>query len=54
VYVRVRPFSKSELEKNCTEAVLRDGKATVLVKGLGAPDAKKVYDFDQVLLLCMY
>eukprot|EP01032_Pedospumella_encystans_P022868 gene22868-25901_t len=48
VYVRVRPFSKSELAKNCEESVVKDGKMTVLVKGLGTPDAKKYYDFDQV------
>ena len=51
VYVRVRPFSKSELAKNCEESVVKDGKMTVLVKGLGTPDAKKYYDFDQVKLL---
>ena len=48
VYVRVRPFSKSEAAKNCEESVVKDGKMTVLVKGLGQPDAKKYYDFDQV------
>ena len=49
VYVRVRPFSKSEQQRNCEEAVLRDGKMTVLVKGLGGDkEAKKYYDFDQV------
>jgi hypothetical protein len=49
VYVRVRPFSKSEAAKNCEESVVKDGKMTVLVKGLGGiPDAKKYYDFDQV------
>jgi len=50
VYVRVRPFSKSELAKNCEESVVKDGKMTVLVKGLGTPDAKKYYDFDQVMI----
>ena len=48
VYVRVRPFSKSEQAKNCEESVVKDGKMTVLVKGIGGPDAKKYYDFDQV------
>ena len=48
MYVRVRPFSKSEAAKNCEESVVKDGKMTVLVKGLGQPDAKKYYDFDQV------
>eukprot|EP01038_Epipyxis_sp_PR26KG_P009321 gene9321-12558_t len=48
VYVRVRPFSKTERDKNCTEAVIKDGKMTVMVKGIGGPDGKKVYDFDQV------
>lgn len=51
MYVRVRPFSKSEAAKNCEESVVKDGKMTVLVKGLGGiPDAKKYYDFDQVAL----
>ena len=45
VYVRVRPMSKSEKEKGCSEAVLKDGKQSVLVK---LPDSKKNYDFDQV------
>ncbi len=48
VYVRVRPFSNSERERGCTEAVLKDGKMSVLVKGIGGPDNKKNYDFDQV------
>ena len=48
VYMRVRPMSKSEKEKNCQEAVLKDGKLSVLVKGLQGPDSKKNYDFDQV------
>jgi predicted RNase H-like nuclease (RuvC/YqgF family) len=52
VYVRVRPFSKTELAKNCEESVVKDGKMTVLVKGLGGPDAKKYYDFDQVRGVC--
>jgi predicted RNase H-like nuclease (RuvC/YqgF family) len=52
VYVRVRPFSKTELAKNCEESVVKDGKMTVLVKGLGGPDTKKYYDFDQVRGVC--
>ena len=48
VYVRIRPFSKSEESKGCTEAVIKDGKMTVMVKGIGGPDQKKFYDFDQV------
>lgn len=49
VYVRVRPFSKTEKERGCTESVIKDGKMTVMVKGLGGvPDAKKFYDFDSV------
>jgi len=48
VYTRVRPMSKSEKEKNCAEAVLKDGKMSVLVKGLQGPDSKKNFDFDQV------
>jgi hypothetical protein len=46
--VRVRPFSKSEVAKNCTEAVIRDNKGSVMVRGMGGGDAKKFYDFDQV------
>ena len=45
VYVRVRPFSTSEKEKSCQEAVYKDGKLSVQVK---LPDGKKQYDFDQV------
>jgi predicted RNase H-like nuclease (RuvC/YqgF family) len=49
VYVRIRPFSKTEKEKSCQEAVIKDGKMTVMVKGLGGvADAKKFYDFDAV------
>ena len=48
VYVRIRPFSKSEREKNCQEAVLKDGKMSVMVKGIGAPDNKKFFEFDSV------
>jgi hypothetical protein len=48
VYVRVRPFSKSEAERGCTEAVVKDGKLSVVVMGVGSADAKKVYDFDSV------
>lgn len=49
VYVRIRPFSTKEREKSCEEAVLKDGKMTVLIKGLGGePNSKKYFDFDQV------
>lgn len=49
VYVRIRPFSKSEQQRGCEESVFKDGKMTVLLKGLGGdPNAKKYYDFDQV------
>ena len=48
VYVRVRPFSSKELEKNCGEACFKDGKLSVVVTGIGDANAKKVYDFDQV------
>jgi hypothetical protein len=48
VYVRVRPMSNSERERGCQEAVVRDGKMTVMLKGIGGPDGKKYYDFDQV------
>eukprot|EP00606_Chrysophyceae_sp_TOSAG23-5_P001040 GSChrysophyteH2.ASY1.ANO1.374.1 assembled CDS len=46
VYVRVRPHSKSEMEKGCTEACYKDGKLSVVVKGDN--NTKKTYDFDQV------
>lgn len=45
VYVRVRPFSRSEVEKNSTEAVYKDGKLSVVVK---IDETKKTFDFDQV------
>jgi len=48
VYVRVRPFSKSEIERGCQEACYKDGKLSVVVKGIGDANAKKTYDFDQV------
>lgn len=48
VYVRVRPFSKSELAKNCGEGVMKDGRQSVLVKGHSGPDSKKNYEFDSV------
>lgn len=45
MYVRIRPLSTKEIERNCAEAALKDGKLSVLVKG---KDGKKNYDFDQV------
>jgi hypothetical protein len=48
VYVRVRPFSRTELSKGCHEAVIKDGKMSVVVTGGKTPDAKKAYDFDSV------
>jgi hypothetical protein len=48
VYVRVRPFSKSERDRGCVESVFKDGKMTVMLKGLAGPDSKKCYDFDGV------
>jgi DNA replication protein DnaC len=45
VYVRVRPFSRSEVEKSSTEAVYKDGKLSVVVK---TDETKKTFDFDQV------
>eukprot|EP01041_Mallomonas_annulata_P007974 gene7974-16322_t len=47
VYVRIRPMSTSEIERRCEDAVIKDGKMSVMVKGVGAADAKKIYDFDQ-------
>jgi hypothetical protein len=46
VYTRVRPMGRSEVAKNCKEAVSKDGKLSVLVQGEGG--AKKVFDFDHV------
>jgi hypothetical protein len=48
VYVRVRPFSRTELSKGCHEAVVKDGKMSVVVTGGKTPDARKAYDFDSV------
>ena len=48
VYVRIRPMSKSELERGCTEAVVKDGKMSVVVYGVGPDGSKKQYDFDQI------
>lgn len=48
VYVRIRPFSQSEAKKGCNEAVIKDGKMTVMVKGAKGADSKKSFDFDQV------
>jgi hypothetical protein len=48
VYLRVRPFSKSEAERGCTEAVTKDGKQSICVKGASGPDSKKSYEFDSV------
>jgi len=48
VYVRIRPMSTSEAERSCDEAVIKDGKISVLVRGVGGPDARKTYDFDQI------
>jgi hypothetical protein len=48
VYVRIRPFSTNERSRGCTEAVTKDGKLSVLVKGANGPDSKKNYDFDNV------
>lgn len=48
VYVRVRPFSDKEADRGCTEAVTKDGKQSVCVKGANGPDSKKSYEFDSV------
>ena len=48
VYVRVRPFSNSEAERGCSEAVIKDGKQSVCVKGAQGKDSKKSYEFDSV------
>ncbi len=54
VYVRVRPLSNSERERNCTEAVVKDGKLSVVLK---MQDGKETYDFavlvfkDNILVL---
>ena len=48
VYVRIRPMSRTEEEKNCQNSVLKDGKLSVLVLGANGDGSKKNYDFDQV------
>jgi hypothetical protein len=48
VYLRVRPFSDSEAARGCTEAVTKDGKQSICVKGANGPDSKKSFDFDSV------
>lgn len=48
VYVRIRPMSKSEADRNCSEAVFKDGKLSVTLLGVGGGDTKKAYDFDAV------
>lgn len=49
IFIRIRPFSKQELEKRCHESVFKDGKISVLVKG---PNSKKNYDYDKVSVEC--
>ncbi len=51
VYVRIRPFSQNELSMNSQEAVLKDGKMSVLLLGHQTPDSRKNFDFDQVHIL---
>ena len=46
VYVRIRPFTQSERDRGCTEAVIKDGKISCFVR---QGEQKKTYDFDQVL-----
>jgi len=48
VYLRVRPFSNGEAERGCKEAVVKDGKQSICVKGASGPDSKKSYEFDSV------
>ena len=49
VYIRVRPMSKKEIERGCVEAVNKDGKLSVTVRGINnKADEKKTFDFDQV------
>lgn len=49
VYIRIRPMSKTEIERGCTEAVSKDGKLSLTVRGIGGKsDEKKTFDFDQV------
>jgi hypothetical protein len=50
--IRLRPLSNNEIERGCEEAVYKDGKMSLTVRGInGQPDAKKVFDFDQVFEL---
>ena len=48
VYVRIRPLSKTEKAKNCAEALVKDGKLSVQIRGHNGADSKKTYDFDSV------
>ena len=48
VYARVRPMGRTEVSKGCKEAVLKDGKLSVLVHGIQGEGSKKVFDFDHV------
>lgn len=48
VYVRVRPMGRSEAAKGCRDAVVKDGKLSVLVQGANGEGSKKVFDFDHV------
>lgn len=45
VYVRVRPMSKKEKDRGCTEVASKEGKNGIKLQ---LADSKKLFDFDQV------
>eukprot|EP00604_Paraphysomonas_vestita_P000616 CAMPEP_0174825072 /NCGR_PEP_ID=MMETSP1107-20130205/41878_1 /TAXON_ID=36770 /ORGANISM="Paraphysomonas vestita, Strain GFlagA" /LENGTH=66 /DNA_ID=CAMNT_0016056149 /DNA_START=90 /DNA_END=287 /DNA_ORIENTATION=+ len=48
VYVRIKPITQNEIAMNAKEAVLKDGKMSVLVLGHQDAESRKNFDFDQV------
>jgi len=46
IVARIRPFSMTEIEQKCSEAVVKDGKLSVL--SYSQAGSKKMYDFDSV------
>jgi len=49
VYVRIRPFSKSEEERNCQEILLKeDSRTCTMTPDPGKSESKKNWEFDQI------